>query len=164
MTATVANMYVNVRNSDYQMLGSTTLKRAIALIVRGDAVIDEADPQRILRHERGFYPLPLIIRLLKFLKVPIVRGPAQWSKGGVLKRDGYNCSYCGNNNATTTDHILPKSRGGKDSWENTCAACLRCNSQKSDRTPEEAGMPLLIVPITPQRLYYQSNSRRTKKR
>ena len=164
MTATVANMYVNVRNADYQMLGATTLKRAMALVVRGDAVIDEADESRVLRHEKGSFPWPLIVRLLKFIKVPVIRGPAQWSKSGVLRRDGYRCSFCGDNNATSVDHIFPKSRGGRDTWENTCAACQPCNYKKADRTPEEAGMPLLITPIVPQRLYFQRENRRSKKR
>lgn len=164
MTALVANAYVNVIGSGYQPLGATKLNRAIALVNRGDAVIEEADPVRVLRHEKGTFPWPLVIRLLKWIKVPVVYGTAQWSKSGVLRRDGHNCSYCGDNNATTVDHIFPRSRGGKDTWENTCAACQPCNYKKSDRTPEEAGMLLLITPIAPQRLYYQSNNRRTKKR
>lgn len=157
-------MYVNVRNADYQLLGSTTLKRAMGLVVRGDAVIDEADEHRVLRHEKGSFPWPLVVRLLRYIKVPIVRGPAQWSKGGVLRRDGYVCAYCGDNNAISVDHIIPKAQGGHDLWENTCAACQPCNYRKADRTPEEANMPLLITPTIPQRLYFQSENRRPKKR
>ena len=164
MTATVANAYVNVINASYQPLGATKLNRAIALVNRGDAVVEEADPHRLLRHERGSFPWPLVIRLLRMIKVPVVYGPAQWSKSGVLRRDGHICSYCGDNNATTIDHIIPKAQGGRDAWENTCAACQPCNATKGPRTPEEAGMTLLIVPIIPQRLYYQSSNRRTKKK
>lgn len=164
MTATVANAYVNVINASYQPLGATKLNRAIALVNRGDAVVEEADPHRLLRHERGSFPWPLVIRLLRMIKVPVVYGPAQWSKSGVLRRDGHICSYCGDNNATTIDHIIPKAQGGRDVWENTCAACQPCNATKGPRTPEEAGMTLLIVPIIPQRLYYQSSNRRTKKK
>ena len=61
---------------------------------------------------------------------------------GVLERDGHTCQYCGGK-AATIDHVMPKSRGGTNSPGNLCAACTRCNSKKGDRTPEEAGMPLL---------------------
>lgn len=165
MTATtVSNVYVNVINSTFVPVGATRLKRAMALVVSGRAVIHESDPNKVLRHERGTFPWPTVVRLLSYIKVPVVYGPAQWSKSGVLRRDGYLCSFCGDNNATSVDHIFPRSRGGRDTWENTCASCQPCNYKKADRTPEEAGMPLLITPIVPQRLYFQSENRRSKKR
>lgn len=61
---------------------------------------------------------------------------------GVLERDGHTCQYC-NAKAYTIDHVLPKSRGGTNSPRNLVACCGRCNGRKGDRTPEEAGMPLL---------------------
>ena len=70
----------------------------------------------------------------------------------LFRRDNYRCMYCGNqfvHAELTRDHVMPRSRGGKDTWENVVAACHRCNHFKADRTPEEAGMQLLAVPFRP---------------
>jgi len=67
-------------------------------------------------------------------------------------RDRYLCAFCGNkfhNHKLTIDHVLPRSRGGKNIWMNTVTACKGCNHKKADRTPEEAGMMLLYVPYVP---------------
>ena len=71
---------------------------------------------------------------------------------GILERDERVCQYCGptGRKATTVDHVIPKSRGGSSSPTNLVAACLECNQKKADRTPVEAGMPL-IHPIHPNR-------------
>ena len=58
------------------------------------------------------------------------------------------CAYCGGS-AGTVDHVLPRSRGGRNTWRNTTAACYGCNQRKGDRTPAEAGMPLRQEPLTP---------------
>ena len=70
----------------------------------------------------------------------------------LFRRDDHRCLYCGNQfprGELTRDHVLPASRGGSDRWENVVAACRRCNWQKDNQTPEEAGMPLLAVPFRP---------------
>lgn len=70
----------------------------------------------------------------------------------LFRRDNYQCMYCGkpyDNSELTRDHIHPRSRGGKDTWENVVAACKRCNHFKADRTPEEANMKLLAIPFRP---------------
>ena len=70
----------------------------------------------------------------------------------LFARDAHLCLYCGERPARqhlTRDHVLPVSKGGKDVWENVVAACFRCNSRKSNRTPQQAGMPLLAVPYRP---------------
>jgi hypothetical protein len=67
-------------------------------------------------------------------------------------RDQFLCAYCGLQFAPhklTIDHIIPKSFGGKNIWTNCVSACKPCNHAKADRTPEEAGMPLLFVPYVP---------------
>lgn len=82
----------------------------------------------------------------------------------LFRRDGYCCMYCGkqfNYGELTRDHILPRSRGGGDTWVNLVAACKRCNNHKADRTPEEAGMALLAIPFKPNifEAMYLSNRR-----
>jgi len=70
----------------------------------------------------------------------------------LFSRDGYMCLYCGvqfDRRNLSRDHVVPRSRGGPDSWENCVTACKRCNNHKRDRTPEEANMALLAVPFAP---------------
>ena len=65
-----------------------------------------------------------------------------------LRRDGARCAYCAAS-ANTIDHVIPKSRGGAESWENLVACCFKCNNIKSDRTPQEMGWRLRITPRMP---------------
>ena len=70
----------------------------------------------------------------------------------LARRDRHICMYCGHKfslSELTRDHVMPKSRGGKDAYENLVIACKACNNRKGDRTPEEANMPLLAVPFKP---------------
>jgi len=70
----------------------------------------------------------------------------------LFRRDNYMCMYCGHrfpHGYLTRDHVHPKAQGGPDQWTNLVAACKRCNNAKGNRTPEEAGMPLLAIPFTP---------------
>ena len=66
-------------------------------------------------------------------------------------RDGYRCMYCGakkrDGSELELEHIIPRSRGGKNTWDNLVAACAPCNRRKNDRTPEEAGMQLIHRPL-----------------
>lgn len=80
--------------------------------------------------------------------------PPALSNRALFRRDLNLCGFCGNqfsHDKLTRDHIMPKSRGGADSWMNTVTACTKCNHKKGARTPEEAGMKLLFVPYTPSR-------------
>lgn len=75
----------------------------------------------------------------------------------LFRRDRNICLYCGEQHdfeKLTRDHIVPRSRGGKESWTNLVAACRRCNQRKGSRTPEEARMPLLAVPFKPNKMEY----------
>lgn len=70
----------------------------------------------------------------------------------LFRRDGHVCLYCGRSFKSvelTRDHIIPQSRGGLSTWQNLVACCKPCNNAKRDRTPEEAGMPLLAIPFIP---------------
>jgi len=156
---TTATLAVSVLNASYEPLGRTHLSRAIALVLKGDAVVEESDPDISIRHKSGSFPLPIIIRLLRYINVPFRYGPAVLTKRGVLERDGFKCAYCkkkGKNIVDTVDHVLPRAQGGRDSWENLVACCTGCNSKKADRTPEQANMPLLYAPTVPMRIYISS--------
>ncbi len=70
----------------------------------------------------------------------------------LFRRDGNLCLYCGARFPScdlTRDHVVPRSQGGGDHWQNVVAACRRCNHKKGANTPEQAGMPLLAVPFVP---------------
>ncbi len=70
----------------------------------------------------------------------------------LFRRDNYICLYCGQKFASsqlTRDHVHPQGQGGQDTWTNVVAACRACNNKKGNRTPEQANMPLLAVPFTP---------------
>ncbi|KRG41397.1 HNH endonuclease [Stenotrophomonas panacihumi] len=70
----------------------------------------------------------------------------------LFARDAQLCLYCGQQFSRphlTRDHVMPVSKGGRDTWENVVTACFHCNSRKSNRTPQQAGMPLLAVPYRP---------------
>lgn len=73
----------------------------------------------------------------------------------LFKRDRFLCAYCAQRfdaQELTRDHVLPRSRGGRDVWQNVVSACRHCNHvRKRDRTPEEAGMPLVYMPYAPCR-------------
>jgi len=74
------------------------------------------------------------------------------TNAALFARDAHICLYCGQHGhrpVLTRDHVMPLSKGGLDVWENVVTACFHCNSRKSDRTPQQAGMPLLAVPFRP---------------
>lgn len=76
----------------------------------------------------------------------------------LFRRDGHICLYCGQHfqaASLTRDHVLPMSRGGRDSWENVVTACFRCNNLKGNKTPEEwGGRKLIAVPYVPNKAEY----------
>jgi 5-methylcytosine-specific restriction endonuclease McrA len=77
------------------------------------------------------------------------------SRKNIIRRDNYRCQYCGKKTSTLTiDHVIPKSRGGTDTWDNLVAACVKCNNKKGNRTPSEANMPLLKKPRKPNHIMF----------
>lgn len=151
-----------LNGSTWEPLSVITVPRAINLILAGKAVVVEQSGN-FLRTVRDKYPIPSVIALRTYMNVP--RRRAHWSRKGVLIRDSYTCVYCGAQPGTaerskvlvksdfTVDHILPRSRGGKDQWTNTACACYACNHRKGNRLPNEAGMKLLWEPKTPRTSY-----------
>src|SRR4029077_4227246 len=79
----------------------------------------------------------------------------RFSRVNVYTRDGFRCQYCGEKKemrGLNYDHVVPRVRGGKTTWENIVTSCYACNDRKGSRTPEEAGMKLLRKPIKPTSL------------
>ncbi|WJV49655.1 HNH endonuclease [Streptomyces flavofungini] len=136
-----------VLNASFEPLSTVTLNRAVVLVLQDKAVVEQAHPALRVRAAAVELPVPRVIRLCRYVRVPF-RRRAPWSRRGVLVRDQHRCAYCGRR-ATTVDHVVPRSQGGADSWMNTVASCAVDNHRKADRTPEQAGMPLLRQPFEP---------------
>lgn len=136
---------VLVVNADLGPLHRVSVKHAIRMLLRRVAEIHEAEPDQLI----GIYPIPRVVRLVRYVvtRWRYTAGP-NWSKSGVLARDGHRCAYC-DASAATVDHVLPRSRGGRNTWKNTVASCYGCNQRKGDRTPAEAGMLLRFQPAAP---------------
>jgi 5-methylcytosine-specific restriction endonuclease McrA len=142
-------MQTLVLNASYEPLAVVSVRRAVVLVLTEKAVMEHADEARPIRSPSRELPTPLVVRLLKFVRVPY-RRKLPWSRRGVLERDRHRCAYCAGR-ANTIDHLVPVSRGGEErNWLNTVSACVPCNQAKADRTPDEAGMRLLLTPHEPK--------------
>jgi 5-methylcytosine-specific restriction endonuclease McrA len=130
-------------NSSYEPLHVCSWKRAVILLLKGKAETVERNGKEL----RAGWHLPLVIRLLYYVKIPHKDIPL--TRRNVMHRDGYTCQYCGKKTDLTIDHVIPRSRGGKDTWDNVVVACLRCNVTKGNRTPKEAGFVLNTRPCKP---------------
>ena len=142
-------MSVIVLNASYEPLHTVSIQHAIRMLVREVAVVEEAHGERTI----GPFPVPRVLRLVRYVVTHwrYAAGRMKYSKHGVLRRDKFRCAYCGLDNADTMDHVQPRSRGGRTEWLNAVAAHAACNERKGNRTPSEAGMPLLWQPWVPTR-------------
>lgn len=134
-------------NADFSVMGVCSLERAIVLMVLDKVDVVHSVPGRKLRSPRCTYPIPSIVRLRGYVRIPFRQ--VMLTRKNIFRRDGYRCQYCGAREQLTIDHIMPRSRQGADTWENLVTACTRCNAKKGNRTPAEAGMALRSVPSRP---------------
>ncbi len=151
-----------LNGSTWEPLSVITVPRAMNLLLAGKAIVVE-ESGKFIRTVRDKFSVPSVIALRTYVNVP--RRRAHWSRRGVLVRDHYRCIYCGAQPGDiqrgkllakadfTIDHILPKSRGGRDTWSNTACACSSCNHRKGDRLPHEVGMKLRWEPKMPRTSY-----------
>ena len=123
----------------------TTWRRAMVMMLKGKAESLEQDSSREIR--QGTH-LPTVIRLRQYVRVPFRQLPL--TRRNVFHRDNHSCQYCGSRvDQLSIDHVMPRSRGGGDTWENVTTACLSCNVRTGTRTPKEAEMPLRRTPRRP---------------
>jgi len=126
------------------------------LIYLGKAQLVVDDKRKSLRSINKTFPWPSIIRLSFFVHVPYKR--VVLTRKNILRRDGFKCAYCGRSDLPLTiDHIIPRAKGGSDSWENLISACTFCNNRKGDRTPWEARMELHYKPFKPSHIMFIKN-------
>ncbi|TWT44004.1 CRISPR-associated endonuclease Cas9 [Phycisphaerae bacterium RAS1] len=96
--------------------------------------------------------VPRVIRLLGYDRLP--QANVKLNRRNLYARDGNRCQYCGKKFSTSElslDHVVPRSQGGANSWDNIVCACVRCNTRKGGRTPDQAGMKLIAHPRRPRR-------------
>ena len=141
------NQKVLILNQDYSAISLCSVHKAFILLYLEKAEMLEKSETGFLRSISVTYPLPSVIRLRHYVHIPY-KGIAL-SRHNVMKRDHFQCQYCGSNRNLTLDHLFPRSRGGKATWTNLVTACNRCNTRKGDRTPEEAGLNLKQIPKKP---------------
>jgi len=137
-----------VLNAGYEPLAVVSFKRAIVLVMNEKATVIEHVEGDPVWGTRSFVDRPAVILLTRYVRVPNTRS-IPVTRRGVLRRDAHRCGYCGKA-ASTIDHVLPRSRGGADTWENLVACCLRCNNVKGDRTPQEMRWELRTTPLPPR--------------
>jgi len=135
-----------VLNATYEPLCVVPLRRAVVLVLAEKAVVVESS-QDVMHSERLALPVPTVVRLARFVRVPY-RREVPLTRRAVLERDAHSCVYCGVR-ADTIDHVRPRSRGGLHQWTNVVAACARCNHRKGDRLLGELGWRLPAAPVAP---------------
>jgi 5-methylcytosine-specific restriction endonuclease McrA len=123
-----------VLNFDYTPVNIILGRRAIVLILKDKAKTVSGR----------------VIRLNSYVPLPLSRTAKEKpTKAAIYRRDNQTCQYCGSTRNLTIDHLIPRCRGGADSWENLLLACSRCNTVKGHKTPEQAGLRLLRKPRPP---------------
>lgn len=140
-------MQTLVLDMGYQPINAVAPSRAFKYIAKGKVEVLES-------YDRPIHPdweTPAVVRLLHMIRPHTKK--VKFSRQNVLARDRWKCQYCGTRLTTsqaTFDHVIPRSRGGKTTWENIVTACgIPCNHNKADRTPKEAGMKLRKQPYRP---------------
>ena len=160
------NTSVLVLNRLYQPVHVTSVKRAFSLLYQGIAkAIDDqyklyefsdwaqlsaAEHDSVATVSRRIR-VPRVLVLSAYEHLP--RGRVRFSRLNIYARDGDSCQYCGHKLARSElnlDHVVPRSQGGKTSWENVVCSCVPCNLRKGGRTPEQAHMKLLKRPLRPR--------------
>lgn len=180
----LARRKVLVLNRGWHPIGVVTLEKAICLAVstynNGEPKARILDPtqefrlftwadwsalapvvgEESIRSAKQDFRIPEIILLTRYSKFPNQR--TNFSRRTIYRRDGNTCQYCGLKPGTaelSIDHVLPRSRGGKTTWENCVLCCTNCNRKKADKTPEEARMKLRRKPVKPKFSIYSGEYR-----
>jgi len=156
-----------VLNRSWFPIGTTSVREAICLVFREAAkALDPTDfsvhdfdswaSLAVARDEPCIHTVRLSIRIPEIIILTqydaIPARQVAFSRRNIYKRDHYQCQYCGSRPPLvdlTVDHIVPRSVGGRSTWENCVLACLRCNRRKANRTLQEAGMRLQRPPLEP---------------
>ena len=125
-----------VLNATYEPLCVVPARRALLLVLKHKAIAVE-DSDLVMHSAAMALMAPSVVRLTRYVRIPY-RGPVPLTRRAVFARDGGRCVYCGGV-ATSIDHVVPRSRGGRHEWGNVVSACRRCNHVKADRAVSDLG-------------------------
>ena len=134
-------------DASYRPIEVIDALEALVMCIIGKAIPVEIYDKKI-RSTSSAFDLPAVIVLKTVVKFRFTT--VACNRANIVWRDNNQCQYCGNFfplDKLTMDHVIPKSRGGKNTWENLAAACMKCNQKKGSRTPKESGMIPLKKPI-----------------
>lgn len=148
-------MQTLVLTPHYAPLRTVSWQRAVTLVYLGKAEVLEAYDV-VLRSPSIEMQMPSVIRMTRGARHQ--PKTVRFSRTTVLVRDRFACQYCGRTGTRrdmTLDHVVPRTQGGKTTWENLATACSPCNAKKGGRTPHEAGMKLRTVPKRPSSVFQQ---------
>ena len=122
---------VLVLNASYEPLNITDWKRAVVLLLKEKAQLLSAR----------------VIRLVNYIRIPFSKIMSQKpTRSMIYERDEHTCQYCGSKKHLSIDHVIPRCRGGEDTWENLVVACSSCNVKKGSTPLEQTGMKLMKTP------------------
>ncbi len=143
---------VLVLNLDHSPVAVVPVQKAIVLVLLEKAnVLSNYELLEICTVSRTF-EYPAVIRLSIYKNIPF-KG-VLLNRANIFRRDRGECQYCGSKRHLTLDHVVPRSKGGKTNWTNLVTACHRCNVNKGDKTPEQAGLILRSAPFKPSLAYF----------
>ncbi|MCX6124298.1 MAG: HNH endonuclease [Proteobacteria bacterium] len=140
-----------VLNAAYEPIHLVSWEKAMCLVFTAKAEV-VAEYDQLIRSVSQIFKMPSVVRLKKYVRTFKRTINARCTRRNVLMRDSNTCQYCGqlcSNSTVTIDHVIPRSRGGKTTWENVVAACHPCNRKKADRAPEESNLILARKPRRP---------------
>jgi len=140
-----------VLNAAYEPIHLVSWEKAMCLVFTAKAEI-VAEYDQLIRSVSQIFRMPSVVRLKKYVRTFRRTMNARCTRRNILMRDRYTCQYCGvrcTTSCVTIDHVLPRCRGGKTTWDNVVAACHPCNRKKAAKTPEEASMLLARKPRRP---------------
>jgi 5-methylcytosine-specific restriction endonuclease McrA len=160
------NTAVLILNRNYQPVHVTNVKRAFSLLYMGIAraidsqyklydfeswaALSASEHEHISTIDRAIR-VPRVLVLAAYEYLP--KGRVRFSRLNIYARDNDTCQYCGlqlSRAELNLDHVVPRSQGGRTSWENVVCSCIECNLRKGGRTPEQAGMKLLKKATRPR--------------
>lgn len=137
-----------ILNSGFEVVSISPWQRAIELTVNDEAqILAGRTNGDLVRSQHLAFPKPLIILLSRYVPSykPRVSEDCVVSKRTILIRDEFTCVYC-DKYGDTIDHVVPQSKNGKNTWTNMVTACKKCNGKKADKSVEEVGFEMPVIP------------------
>ena len=135
---------INTRDSSYLLMDSAEW------LAYSESELPE-DGEAYVQTVRMRIRVPKVLLLRSYDRLPVQE--VKFTRENLFERDNYRCQYCGNEyeaRELNLDHVIPRDKGGRTSWENIVTSCITCNSRKANRLPHQASMHLIRKPERPR--------------